>query len=157
MKIQCSCGAKYSFDITPDMLRGGVDFVCPACGVDGSEFVTKLVRQELAATASLAPKTNPEPATAAARPAVISHAIQIATEVKPGPLRLHAHTAAPARSETAPLVSDTPPRCAKHGGQLATEKCFICSKPICPACMELFGYVCSPLCIGKHESPGIDL
>jgi len=45
----------------------------------------------------------------------------------------------------------------KNLGHLATEKCFICSKPICPKCMELFGYVCSPLCKAKADSHGIQI
>ena len=39
--------------------------------------------------------------------------------------------------------------------QFVTGDCHICSKPICPKCMELFGYVCSPLCRGKAEAKGI--
>ena len=47
MKIQCSCGAKYDFDITPGMAQNPVQFVCPACGLDASDFVNDLIRQEL--------------------------------------------------------------------------------------------------------------
>src|SRR5690349_8543318 len=50
MKLQCSCGAKYSFEVTPDMANEPVHFSCPACGMDYSEFVTNLVRQELGST-----------------------------------------------------------------------------------------------------------
>ena len=39
MKIQCACGTKYAFDITPDMAQNPVRFVCPACGLDSSEYV----------------------------------------------------------------------------------------------------------------------
>lgn len=42
-------------------------------------------------------------------------------------------------------------------GQFAVEKCYICGKPICPKCMELFGYVCSPLCKSKAEAQGIEV
>lgn len=42
-------------------------------------------------------------------------------------------------------------------GQFAVEKCYVCSKPICPKCMELFGYVCSPLCKSKAEAQGIEV
>src|SRR5436190_23919716 len=48
MKIQCSCGAKYNIDVTPDMAHGPVHFVCSACGLDASEYVTTLVHRELA-------------------------------------------------------------------------------------------------------------
>lgn len=45
--------------------------------------------------------------------------------------------------------------CTKHFGQVAVNRCFICQKPICPQCMALFGWVCSPLCKNKAESQGI--
>ena len=47
MKIQCSCGSKYEFEVTPAMASQPVRFVCPACGLDASEFVDTLVRREL--------------------------------------------------------------------------------------------------------------
>ncbi len=59
MKIQCSCGAKYEFDVTPAMTTNPVKFVCPACGVDASEFVDSLVRQELGQTTT--PAGVPQP------------------------------------------------------------------------------------------------
>ena len=46
MKVQCSCGAKYAFDATPEMLKNPVKFVCPNCGQDSSDFVNGLIRQE---------------------------------------------------------------------------------------------------------------
>jgi len=42
-------------------------------------------------------------------------------------------------------------------GQFSIEKCYVCGKPICPKCMELFGYVCSPLCKSKAEAQGIEV
>ena len=105
MKIQCSCGAKYALDVTPEMAETPVRFVCPACGLDASDFVNNLVRQELGL----------------------------------------------------PADAGAPQFCSKHPGQFAIERCRICSKPICPKCMELFGYVCSPLCKGKAESHGIEI
>ena len=47
MKIQCACGAKYAFDVTPEMAEQPVRFVCQNCGADYSEFVNGLIRQEL--------------------------------------------------------------------------------------------------------------
>src|SRR5690349_3299134 len=61
MKLQCSCGAKYSFDVTPDMAGGPVHFSCPACGMDYSEFVTNLVRQELGSASTPARAIAPPP------------------------------------------------------------------------------------------------
>ena len=59
MKIQCACGAKYAFDITPDMARNPVRFVCPGCGLDSSEYVNQLVREELAGGIAIAARTRP--------------------------------------------------------------------------------------------------
>src|SRR5690242_7522106 len=50
MKVQCSCGAKHEFEISPVMVNSPVRFVCPACGLDSSEFVDVLVRRELGQT-----------------------------------------------------------------------------------------------------------
>ena len=47
MKIQCACGAKYAFDVTPEMAENPVRFVCQNCGLDSSDFVNGLIRQEL--------------------------------------------------------------------------------------------------------------
>src|SRR5882762_8315559 len=47
MKVQCSCGAKYDFEISPEMGSHPVRFICLECGLDASEFVDGLIRQEL--------------------------------------------------------------------------------------------------------------
>src|SRR6185503_4771637 len=47
--------------------------------------------------------------------------------------------------------------CPKHPSQLIVEHCLVCQKPMCPKCMELFGYVCSPLCRAKAEANGIEV
>jgi len=36
MKIQCACGAKYAFEVQPEMLDKPVQFVCPSCGRPGA-------------------------------------------------------------------------------------------------------------------------
>src|ERR1051325_2528257 len=74
-------------------------------------------------------------------------------------LRINKETSAPAAVATteAPANPDAPKPCFRHMGQFAVEKCYICSKPICPKCMELFGYVCSPLCKSKAEAQGIEV
>ncbi len=43
-------------------------------------------------------------------------------------------------------------RCSKHANMQASGTCFVCGRPICTKCMELFGYLCSPLCKGKAEA-----
>ena len=52
MKVQCSCGAKHEFEITSAMKVAPVQFVCPSCGADASEFVDGLVRQQLGQTST---------------------------------------------------------------------------------------------------------
>jgi hypothetical protein len=143
MKIQCSCGAKYAFDITPEMAQAPIRFVCQNCGLDSSEFVNELIRRELAAVAPagepLSPDTAPTPGEA--QPAGT------------GRIRIQAaRHAAPA-----PADSSTLQFCAKHPGQRITNACVVCQKPICPKCMELFGYVCSPRCRANAEAQGIEI
>ncbi|SPE55666.1 putative Pyrrolo-quinoline quinone [Verrucomicrobia bacterium] len=138
MKIQCSCGAKYEFEITPEVARNGVQFVCPACGLDSSEYVNELVRQQRDQASGQAPPPAPAPAPS----------LRVRVNV-PAP------AAAPAQEEVAGQCG--PQRCSKHPGEVVVEKCFVCSKPICPKCMELFGYVCSPLCKARAESHGIEV
>jgi len=146
MKLQCPCGAKYSFDITPEMAREPVKFVCPGCGFDASDFVNELVRKELAerAAASATPTIEAPPAPLPAA----APRIRMARESSP---------ASPPAEAPAPVAGAKPKICAKHPGQLATEHCVVCSKPICPQCMELFGYVCSPLCKARADSHGIEI
>ena len=134
MKLQCACGAKYAFDATPEMLQKPVKFVCPSCGLDASDFVNQLIRQEFAG------QTPPPPPPAAAPAAP---RIRIS----------HAETPVP-QPATAPAVSKF---CSKHPRERVTEKCAVCGKPICPKCLELFGYFCSPLCKGKAEAQNIDV
>jgi hypothetical protein len=176
MKVQCNCGAKYAIDVTPEMARDPVRFVCPNCNLDLSGPITDLVRQELAA--SNAP--TPELATAtAAAPAPVPHApmrVSIAPSAHaPAPASAAPTPAAPARLsiskaastashgsavETAPPPSsnaDDGTPCPKHKGEVSVEHCYMCRKPICPKCMELFGYVCSPLCRAKADSNGIKI
>ena len=150
MKVQCSCGAKYEFDIAPAMTTNPVRFVCPACGADASEFVDSLVRRELGQTGS--PSGVPQPVVLSGAPAITPNA--------PSPIpALTVRVNAPPASVThaMPAIAAGPQFCAKHPGELAAEKCCVCSKPICPKCMALFGYVCSPLCRARAESHGINV
>jgi outer membrane protein assembly factor BamB len=144
MKIQCSCGAKYAFDVSPEMAQAPIRFVCPACGVDASDRVNSLIRQELGLSG---PAATPAPAPVAAP-------VQAAPQPSPG-LRVRVHTPEAAAAETVTDAADAPQRCFKHPDQFVTDKCYVCSKPLCPRCMELFGYVCSPLCKAKADAHGI--
>ena len=140
MKLQCSCGAKYEFELRPEMREHPVQFVCPACGADASQFVDGLVRRELGQ--SSAPSGAP---VSALEPGL--HAVPASA------LRLSGSAPEP----ESPRLAREMPRCSKHPGEVAAEKCYVCSKPICSKCMELFGYVCSPLCKAKAASHGIQL
>ncbi len=133
MKIQCSCGAKYAFDATPEMLQNPVKFVCPSCGLDSSEFVNQLIREEFGGQIPPPPR--------AAAPAAPRLKISL-EETRPAP-----PAAAPATSKF----------CAKHPRERVTEKCAVCGKPICLKCLELFGYFCSPLCKGKADAQNLDV
>ncbi len=133
MKIQCSCGAKYAFDLTPEMAQSPVRFVCPTCGLDSSEYVNQLVQAEIKEQFPAAPPPPPPPG--AAPRLKISHA------EKP--------------AEPPPEAAPTSKYCQKHRGVLNTEKCAVCGKPICPQCLALFGFFCSPLCKNKADLKGI--
>src|SRR5262245_14138555 len=193
MKIQCGCGAKYSFDVTPEMARSPIRFVCQACGQDSSEAVNQIIRQQLGVAAVAAPSGSgiappvavaPPPAqvrAAVAAPAPVATVATVApvppaappravpaVALRPGDpmvppagttpaLRVSGHsTAGQAAAAAAPAVS-APQTCTKHPGQLAAQQCRVCGKPMCPKCMETFGYVCSAYCKGKAENQGIVL
>lgn len=146
MKIQCTCGAKYAFDVTPEMAQTPMQFVCSACGLDASDAVNRLVRQELGlpelvAAPTAAPVATPVQSPPRARP--INRARDRAPEA--------------GLEEAEPVEADAAQRCIKHPDQFVTGECYICSKPICPKCMELFGYVCSPLCRARAEAKGIQI
>jgi endogenous inhibitor of DNA gyrase (YacG/DUF329 family) len=140
MKIQCSCGTKYSFEVAPEMAQNPVRFVCPDCGLDSSEYVNQLVREELAEQAAREPlPETPVPSIASVPP--------------PAPRLKISHEAKP--PEPPPPVATASRFCPKHRTVVATGKCAVCGKPICPQCMEQFGYFCSPLCKNKADLQGV--
>lgn len=192
MKVQCQCGAKYAFDVTPEMARDPVRFICPGCGVDLSGPINELIRQELKLAPAPAPiptaapvpmaipvpssRPAPAPTPAASAPVAIpasGHVSIPAIPSRPAPTPAVAAPAAPARLsiarsastathgtavESAPAqaaATDTEQQCQKHKGEFIVEHCFVCRKPLCPKCMELFGYVCSPLCKARADSHGL--
>jgi hypothetical protein len=145
MKIQCSCGAKYAFDLTPEMAREPIKFVCPQCGLDSSELVNQLIQEELAE--QNLPPAPPPPSAPASVPKPMPTRLKIShAEKKPETL--------PAEPVATP-VAYISKYCPRHSGVLATEKCATCGKPICPRCLEVFGYFCSALCKSKAELQGI--
>lgn len=146
MKLQCTCGAKYAFDTTPEMVQNPVKFICPKCGLDSSAFVNELIRREYGAPNPVA-APPPEPASPPAAP------------VPPSAGRLRIAHEQPAQQPAQPAEPAAPVSkyCSRHRSELATEKCVICHKPICPKCLTEFGYFCSPLCKGKAEAQHINV
>src|SRR5438132_5318948 len=179
MKVQCSCGAKYSFEITPEMRTNPVRFLCVACGLDASEFVDGLIREELGQNITphgrvITVEARPEEPITRARVTSAAEAPVGVAGLPADPRGRIGAGKTPASASAVPLRVNLPPpraetieleqsdseegaRCPKHPAHSATKKCYICSKPICPKCMELFGYVCSPLCKAKADSHGIDV
>jgi len=172
MKVQCHCGSKFSIAVTPEMADNPVKFVCPNCNVDLSAPINELIRQELGVTA--APVTQPvapTPATAPAAP--LSTRMRVAPAAPPtapeappvaAPARLSLSKSASSATHGTAVETQQPGAgpdegkpCPKHQGEISVAHCYICRKPICPKCMELFGFVCSPLCRAKAESNGINV
>jgi hypothetical protein len=52
IKILCSCGQKYAFDIEPDDGRISQAVQCPVCGTDGTTAANQLIAQHLAANSA---------------------------------------------------------------------------------------------------------
>src|SRR3974390_2377671 len=98
MKIQCTCGAKFAFDITPEMAGQGVKFVCPQCGLDSSDHVNHLLREELARLG--APPGTP-----------VRETIPVAAPVPP-PMRVHVRASRQANQPAETAASPKP--CPKH-------------------------------------------
>ena len=127
MKIACACGTKYSFDLTPEMARQPIRFVCQNCGLDSSDLVNELIRQQFGVVNQPVPVPQQRVVAVVSKPAAVSEEVE------------------------------TPQTCPKHIGELTTHRCLVCQKPICPKCMELFGYLCSAHCKGKAELQGLDV
>ena len=157
------------------MKSNPVRFVCPACSLDASEFVDGLIRQQLGQSETPPGRVVLVQATTEG-PAVVASQLSTkpASRVQP---TLHVRMAPPRTADSDPAgtaperagseavatgqadvevgEAGLGPPCPKHRGEFAVEKCCVCSKPICPKCMELFGYVCSPLCKARAASHGI--
>lgn len=148
MKVQCPCGTKYAFDITPEMARTPVQLVCQVCGLDLSEPVNQLIREELASIEARGSSletnsvpTNPPPSQA--QETAHSHASRVHVDT-------HGKQLLSRQAEATQF-------CLKHPGYVLIEHCRVCNRPMCQKCMELFGYVCSPLCKARAEDQGIEI
>ena len=157
MKIQCACGAKYAFDVTPEMADHPVRFICQSCGLDASDFVNSLIRQELGLGT---PVTAPADAGAPPPPVPVFEAAPPPEPASVATPRLRvslaAQPAAPAEGTAAGATASAAPQtCLRHPGEICTERCAVCQKPICRKCMENFGFVCSPLCKARADAKKI--
>lgn len=184
MKVICDCGAKYAFDATADNLRNPFAFSCPGCGLDLSARMNEMLREQFAPVATALPMGDapaleiapPPPGAIPVAPTTLppsaprltlasSHSAPAAPET-PAPESPPAPTAAPVvrihRSGHTPAAAPTEAVkdtrfCSKHPQVRVTEKCVVCGKGICPKCMVLFGYVCSPHCKEKADLQGIEV
>jgi hypothetical protein len=141
MKIQCACGTKVAFDVTPEMATQRVQLLCPNCGRDNSALANELIREELDGRSAAPAATAPAASKPVLRVALPKAATEAPTVTEP-----------PAPS--APLEKEY---CLKHPNKLVTHRCLVCGKAMCPECMALFGYVCSPLCRSKAEARGMEV
>lgn len=145
MKIQCQCGTKYAFDVTPEMAANPVKLVCQNCGADNSLAVNMLIQQQFPATATA---SAPPPVAMAPPPPPVESAPRMKVVV---------HVATPAQEAAPTSEAAAPQMCRKHPGHFTSDQCRVCHKPICPQCMVLFGYVCSAFCKNEAETRGIEL
>lgn len=178
VKVQCPCGTKFAFDVEPMNGRMPMPVNCPACGADSTELANAQIREQLAApppaakpqvrihvntpapsapsAAVSAPPPPPSPPTPVrpAPPSGTPAAPAPPSNEKPG-LRLHA--AKPQSSAGSGEDASGGQRCSKHANNEAVEKCFVCGKPICLTCMEMFGYLCSVYCRTQAERQKLDV
>jgi putative pyrroloquinoline-quinone binding quinoprotein len=155
VKVQCSCETKYAFDVEPVNGRMPVPVSCPSCGTDGTDAANASIQQQLAALD--APASVPVPVPVA-RPTEAKPRIRIGGSA-PAPVPLPIAEAATAESAppSAPVEAPAVQFCAKHRQQQVTNACLVCGKPICPKCMEQFGYLCSVYCQSQAEQRGIEV
>src|SRR5258705_8933784 len=97
LKIQCNCGAKYAFEVTPESATTPIQFICPNCGLDNSAAINLVIHQQLASAGGVG-ATQPKPEGHKPR-ARIQFGAQAATPIA---------TAQPVA--TSRPVADPPPR-----------------------------------------------
>ncbi|MBK9139453.1 MAG: hypothetical protein IPM17_11945 [Verrucomicrobia bacterium] len=86
VKILCSCGTKYSFEVEPVNGRLPAPVNCPNCNVDGTEAANEYVRQMLAAAPAPAVKVVPTPAAISTPPSPTATGPGAAPPAAPAPL-----------------------------------------------------------------------
>ena len=147
MKVQCACGAKYALDVTP---RDGAE--------PGATHLPELRRGPFAIRQRVDPAgTATSRAAGTLKTAPPANPLRRPIETNRPRMRIQG---APTETAAAAAPAEPPadeqwPMCLKHPHQRTTHQCVMCNKPICPDCMALFGYVCSPLCRAKATANGI--
>lgn len=132
IKILCACGTKFSFAVEPLDGKMPERIFCPQCGVDVTDAGNAMIQSSTA------------------------DAVAAESPVAPKP-RARLHVATPAAPESAnenPALAGVE-MCHRHGRNVATARCAVCQKPICPECMQSFGYLCSINCRYRAEQEGI--
>jgi len=69
IKLQCSCGQKYAFDVEPVNGMMPWTVTCPVCGLDGTTVANQVIAQSLPAMAAT-PAAPTAPAAAAPGPLI---------------------------------------------------------------------------------------
>jgi|GEM_PF-882325 hypothetical protein len=127
VKIECPCGARYSFEVEPRDGRMPSPVQCPVCHADGTEAANKMIAEKAAGVEQKAPR-----------------------------LRIHSAAAQePAATPTA--AQEGAVMCARHPGSPAADYCVVCHKPICAECMASYGYLCSIACRREAERAGMQV
>jgi outer membrane protein assembly factor BamB len=163
IKILCPCGTKFAFDVEPVQGRMPMAVACPECGADATELANTAIAQQLAPAAGGPPPAEPPRVrirTATAKPVEATPAASPAPPPAPAAgstPRIRLAGAPEADANASPAPEAQPQFCTHHPTEPVTEHCRVCGKPICPKCMELFGYVCSVYCRGKAEREKMEL
>lgn len=137
VKIQCSCGTKFSFDVEPVDGKMPVEIFCPKCGADATENANQTIQQSLSGENAVAATSS------AQKPRIrlqVAHAAPVVSSGGSG-----------GDSAESPRME----MCHRHSKNLAVEHCVVCGKPICPECMQTFGYLCSIGCRYRAEQEKI--
>ncbi len=140
IKVQCACGAKFSFDVEPVEGQMPEGIICPKCGADATNGANAAIAQKLSG------------ATSTQRPSAYSPPPKAKLKVSGGHERPTAASSAAAEASASGVVP-----CSKHHNNLAEARCTNCDKPICMECMSIFGYFCSIGCRYQAEQKGIPI
>ncbi len=133
IKVQCSCQTKFSFEVEPIEGRMPATIFCPTCGADATALANQVIQQ------------NSSSATAAVATPKLGIRLQVAHQpAAPTPV-------ADAGDAVAPAIE----MCHRHPRNAATEHCVVCKKPICPECMQSFGFLCSINCRYRADQESI--